>query len=91
MDLSKLGNFSINHTFSAIKMSKVNGRSNLFFLKTGRQLYNIGDPIRDGADIVNARQNARRRGHGTRSGTVLGQSTILGLVLVLSDWAWLWY
>jgi hypothetical protein len=71
MDLSKIVNFNINHTFSAIKMSKVNGGSKLFFLKTGRQLYNIGDPIRDVTDNANARQNARNKGHGTRSGTVL--------------------
>jgi hypothetical protein len=65
MDLSKIVNFSINNTFSAIKMSTVNGGSNLFFLK-----------IREVADIANACQNARRKGHDTRSGTVLGRSTI---------------
>jgi hypothetical protein len=62
MDLSKIVNFSINNTFSAIKISKVNGGSHLFFLKTGRQLCNIVYPIRDVTDIANARQNARTQG-----------------------------
>jgi hypothetical protein len=67
---SRSGDIRLNQSATCLRhvrfdgFSKVNGGSNVFFLKTGRQLYNIGDPIRNVTDIANARQNARRKVQG---------------------------
>jgi hypothetical protein len=64
-------------------VSKVNGGSNVFFLNTDRQLYNIGAHILDVTDIATARQNARHKEHGTRMVTFHDTDKTFRLLTIL--------